>query len=328
MERQISYSQALNETFHDVLKRHKEVFMIGQGITSPWYVGTTTKGLIDRFGPQRVIDSPVSENAVTGIAAGAAMAGARPIVVHPRMDFMHYAMDQIVNHIAQWSFMFNGRVRVPVIMWAIINRAGEQAAQHSQALQGLFMHVPGLKIIAPSNAYDAKGLILSALAQEDPVVFMDDRWLYDEESGVPKEFYKVPIGKAKVSVKGDDITVVSNSYMSVLAKKACEILKANRIGCEVVDLRTIKPLDSAAVIRSVKKTGRLIILDGGYRTCGVASEVSAVVNERAFGSLKAPVKRITLPDKPAPASRYLEKYYYVRVGEIVKAASQVVKKGK
>jgi pyruvate dehydrogenase E1 component beta subunit len=170
--RQISYAQAINETLHEMMDRDSRVFLIGQGVTSPWYVGTTTVGLLDRFGPERIIDTPVSENGVTGVAVGAALCGMRPVLMHPRMDFMYYAMDQIANHAANWHYMFGGQLSVPLTIWAIINRGGEQAAQHAQALQAVFAHIPGLKVVMPSNPYDAKGLLVASIEDENPVVYI------------------------------------------------------------------------------------------------------------------------------------------------------------
>jgi len=180
----------------------ESVFLIGQGVKSPWYVGNTAQGLLERFGEDRVVDTPVSENAVTGSAVGAAIAGMRPVIVHPRIDFMLYAMDPIVNEAANWYYMNGGNACVPVVFWGIINRGGEQAAQHSQALHGLFAHIPGLKVVMPSTAYDAKGLMIASIRDDNPVVFIDDRWLYGVQDDVPEKFYEVPIGKAAVRKQG------------------------------------------------------------------------------------------------------------------------------
>ena len=315
--RQISYVQAINETLHQMMEKDMSVFLIGQGVTSPWYVGNTTVGLIDRFGHERIIDTPVSENGITGAAVGAALAGMRPVVAHPRMDFMYYAMDPIANHAANWHYMFGGAVGVPITIWGIINRGGEQAAQHSQALQAMFMHIPGLKVVMPSTPYDAKGLLVASIEDDNPVVYIDDRWLYDYVGDVPEEIYTVPIGKGIVRKKGSDVTVVATSYMVHEAMSAAENLEKEGIDVEVVDLRSLKPLDEDLVFDSVKKTGRLVIADGGWKTCGVGAEISARVADNVFNYLKAPIIRVSLPDTPAPASSVLEKAYYPTSDDII-----------
>ena len=322
--RQISYVQAINETLHQMIEKDMRVFLIGQGVTSPWYVGNTTVGLIDRFGPERVIDTPVSENGITGAAVGAALAGMRPVVAHPRMDFMYYAMDPIANHAANWHYMFGGAVSVPITIWGIINRGGEQAAQHSQALQAMFMHIPGLKVVMPSTPYDAKGLLVASIEDDNPVIYIDDRWLYDYVGDVPEEIYTVPIGKGIVRRKGSDVTVVATSYMVYEAMKAAENLEKERIDVEVVDLRSLKPLDEDLVFDSVKKTGRLVIADGGWKTCGVGAEISARVADNVFNYLKAPIIRVSLPDTPAPASSVLEKAYYPTSDDISSSVRDLI----
>ncbi len=322
--RRISYVETINETLHQIMESDKRVFLIGQGVTSPWYVGGTTVGLIDRFGAKRVIDTPVSENGITGIAAGAALAGMRPILMHPRMDFMYYAMDQIANHVANWHYMFGGQVSIPLTIWAIINRGGEQAAQHSQSLQAMFTHIPGLKVVMPSTPYDVKGLLIASVEDGNPVVFIDDRWLYDEVGEVPEELYSVPLGKAVIRKEGRDVTLVATSYMVNEAAKAAESLEKDGIDLEVIDPRSLKPLDESLLLESVKKTGRLIIADAGWKTCGIGAELAALAAEKAFSHLKSPIMRVSLPDAPAPASRVLEKGYYPRAGDIISAVKRML----
>jgi len=308
--RTITYVQAINEALCQLMEKDDRVFLIGQGVTSPWYVGTSTLGLIDRFGPERVIDTPVSENSITGTAVGAALAGMRPIVVHPRMDFMYYAMDQITNHAANWHYMFGGQLSVPLTIWGIINRGGEQAAQHSQAIQAMFAHIPGLKVVMPSTPYDAKGLLIASIEDDNPVLFIDDRWLYNNRGNVPEELYSVPIGQGIIRKEGRDVTLAATSFMATQALKAARQMAKEGMSVEVIDLRSIKPLDETLLLTSVSKTGRLAIADGGWKTYGIGAEISALVAEKGFGYLKAPIIRIALPDAPAPASRTLEKAYY------------------
>jgi pyruvate/2-oxoglutarate/acetoin dehydrogenase E1 component len=323
--RRITYAEALNEALHQIIAENNRVFLIGQGVTSPWYVGSTTVGLIDRFGPRRIIDTPTSENGMTGVALGAALAGMHPIICFPRMDFMHYAMDQIANHIANWHYMFGGQLSAPMTIWGIINRGGEQAAQHSQATQAIFTHIPGLKVVMPSTPYDAKGLLAASVEDDNPVVFIDDRWLYQHVGEVPEELYSVPIGKGVVRREGKDVTVVATSYMVYEALKASENLDGESVSVEVVDLRSLKPLDEVLLFGSVKKTGRLVVVDGGWKTCGVAAEISAKIAESAvFESLKAPIMRVTLPDAPAPASSALEKIYYPNAEKVASAVRKIL----
>ena len=323
--RKLSYSLAINEALHQMMDSDPSVFLIGQGVKSPWYVGNTAKGLLEKFGPERVIDTPVSENAITGTAVGAALVGMRAVVVHPRVDFMMYAMDPVINEAANWHYMFGGKSSVPVVIWGIINRGGEQAAQHSQSLHALFAHVPGLKVVMPSTPYDAKGLMIAAIRDENPVVYMDDRWLYSVEGEVPEEIYSVAIGKGIVRRKGRDVTVAAISYMAAESMKASEELEKEGIDAEVIDLRSVKPLDEALLFGSVKKTGRLVVTDGGWKTCGMAGEVSARVSENILECLKAPILRVTLPDAPAPASRALEKAYYPDSKTIADAVKAILK---
>ncbi len=324
-DRRLSYSLAINEALHQMMAADESLFLIGQGVKSPWYVGNTAQGLLEAFGEGRVIDTPVSENSITGAAVGAAIAGMHPVVIHPRMDFMFYAMDPIINEAANWFYMNGGRASVPVVFWAIINRGGEQAAQHSQALHATFAHIPGLKVVMPSDAYDAKGLMIAAIKDPNPVVFVDDRWLYGREEAVPEEIYEVPIGKGAIKKAGADLTLVASSFMVQEASKAAQELAREKIEVELINLRTVKPLDQELILESVKKTGKLLIADGGWKTCGLAAEIAAMVGETIFGHLKAPIKRVTLQDCPAPASATLEQAYYPTAETIAQAVRELIK---
>jgi pyruvate dehydrogenase E1 component beta subunit len=309
-----------------MLAADESVFLIGQGVKSPWYVGNTAQGLLEAFGARRVIDTPVSENGITGAAVGAAIAGMRPIVVHPRLDFMFYAMDPIINEAANWYYMNGGKASVPVVIWGIINRGGEQAAQHSQALHATFAHFPGLKVVMPSTAFDAKGLMIAAIRDPNPVIFLDDRWLYQTEDGVPEGIYEVPIGQGVIRKTGSDLTLVAASFMAHESLKAVQELAQEGIDVELIDLRTVKPIDGDLVFDSVKKTGKLVIADGGWKTCGLAAEIAAMVCEAIFEYLKAPIQRVTLPDCPAPASSSLEEAYYPTAETICRAVRKVLRK--
>ncbi|MBW2631697.1 MAG: alpha-ketoacid dehydrogenase subunit beta [Deltaproteobacteria bacterium] len=324
-DRKLQYSLAINEAFHQMMSSDESVFLIGQGVKSPWYVGNTAQGLLEQFGPERVIDTPVSENAMTGAAVGAAIAGMKSIIVHPRADFMLYAIDPIINEAANWHYMNGGKASVPVVIWGIINRGGEQGAQHSQAIQAMFAHIPGLKVVMPSTPYDAKGLMIAAIRDPNPVVFIDDRWLHNLEDVVPEEVYGVEVGKGVVRREGKDITVVATSFMAHESMKAVQELEKEGIDVEFIDPRTVKPIDQDLILKSAMKTGRLLVVDGGWKTCGLAAEISAMVSESVFEYLKAPIKRVTLPDCPAPASAELEKEFYKYSGDIVKAVKQIMK---
>lgn len=319
-----SYAKAINEAHEQMLASDSKVFVMGQGVDSPWCVGTTTLGLVKKFGSDRVIDTPVSEAGVTGAAIGAAMAGMRPIVFHPRMDFMYLAMDQIINHCAQWHYMFGGKVNVPVTIRGIVNRGNEQAAQHSQSSYSMYVHVPGLKVVCPSSPYDAKGLLVASVYDDNPVLYIDDRWLYNIEGEVPDEIYKVPLGKGHIFREGSDITVVAVSYMVREAIKAADILASEGISAEIIDPRTLKPLDIELIINSVKKTGRLVVAVSDWPHCSFSEHVTEKVYARLFNALKNPVQLVTLPDSPAPGSTPLEKAYFPDYRDIVKAVRLIL----
>lgn len=322
--RQLTYGAAIREAFAQLLRDDPRVFAIGQGLWSPWYVGSSMTDLDKEFGKSRIIDSPVSENATTGAALGAALAGMRPIVIHPRMDFMLLAVDQLVNQAANWFYMCGGAVNAPVTVRAIINRGGEQAAQQSQALHAWFLHVPGLKVVMPGTPYDAKGLLMAAVNDGNPVLYVDDRWLYEEVGDVPEEPYTVPIGKAVVRRAGHDVTIVAISVMAREAMTAAADLARQGVSAEVVDMRSVSPLDKETLLASVETTGRLIVADGGWLTGGYGAEIAAIASSDGFRFLKAPVVRVGLPDVPAPMSRPLERAFYPTAATIVEAAERLL----
>ena len=323
--RKLKYFQAINEALFQIMRNDEKVFQIGIGLNTPWYMGQTMEGLLSAFGEDRIIDTPVSENGITGVAIGAAITGMRPILTFPRMDFMYYAMDQICNHAALMNYTFGGKQPVPLTIRAIINRGGEQAAQHSQALQSLFLHIPGLKVVMPSNAYDAKGLLIEAVLDNNPVIYIEDRWLYDSDDKVPEEPYTVALGKARVVKEGSDITLVSSSYMMIESEIAVRELKDEDISVELIDLRSIKPIDKSIIISSISKTGHLVIADGTWKTGGIASEICSIVASEGFEHLRSAIKTITLPDLPAPASKVLEDNYYPN-HEIIKREILTIQK--
>lgn len=307
-----TYGAAIRDGFAYVLHNYPETFVIGQGLWSPWYVGNSMTNLEIEFGRSRVIDSPVSELMCTGAAVGAAIAGRRPIVVHPRMDFMLLAVDQIVTQAAKWSSMFGARVAAPVVIRGIINRGGEQGAQHSQALHSWFAHVPGLRVVMPATPVDARDLLVSAVLCGDPVLYIDDRWLYERSAEIPAAPNHDAIFEGPRIVRsGDDLTIVAGGHAAYLAEQVAERLVVDGVSAEVIDLRVINPLDLSAICASVERTGRLLVIDGGWTSCGLSGEVIAVVSERLAPSvLRASPRRLTLRDTPAPTSRVLEENYY------------------
>lgn len=322
--RKISYAWAIKEAIDQLMEKDDKVFLIGQGVTSPWYVGNTCNGLFDKFGKKRIIDTPVSEPTITGAVVGAAMVGMKPILVHPRMDFMLLAFDQIINQAANWHYMFGGKVNVPMVIRGIINRGGEQAAQHSQALQATFAHIPGLKVVAPATPHDAKGLLVGAVEDGNPVIYVEERWLYEEEGEVPEELFSIPPGKGIILKEGKDVTIAAFSYLVQKSLKAAEILEKEGISCEVINMRSVKPLDTDLLFESVKKTGRLVVADSGWKSFGITAEVAAQVSANLFGDLKSPIERVALPDAPAPGSSALEKEYYPDEQNILSAVKKVI----
>jgi len=318
--RTLTYVQAIREAHAQAMAADRRVFLIGQGLWSPWYAGGSLEDLDRQFGRERVLDSPVSENAVTGMAVGAALAGMRPIVFHPRLDFLLLAMDPVINQAANWSYLFAGQASVPLVIRAVINRGGEQGAQHSQALHALFMHVPGLKTVMPATPADAKGLLLAAIDDPNPVLYIDDRWLYAQTGPVPQEIFQTPIGEAAVRRAGRDVTIVGISSMAARALDAAELLANQGIEAEVIDLRSLKPWDQSRVLESARKTRHVIVADPGWRTGGASAEIAATIAAEAFHDLDAPIERVTLPDTPAPTSRTEEQAYYPGTAAIVAAA--------
>jgi pyruvate dehydrogenase E1 component beta subunit len=322
-KRAISYRDAIKEALTQALEIDERVFIMGEGVDDAAGVYGTTLCLHEKFGGKRVFDIPLAENGMTGVAIGAALAGMRPIFVHMRMDFLLLSMDQIINHAAKWRYMFSGRVNVPLVIRTIIGRGWGSAAQHSQSLQALFMHAPGLKVVMPSTPYDVKGLLIASIADENPVVFIEHRWLYNHVGYVPEDVYAIPIGKGIVRKEGKDVTVVGISQMAYEAIQAAEVLQKEGIDVEIVDPRTLKPLDDDIIFDSVKKTGRLVIADTGWMTCGAGAEIAARVVGNAFSYLKAPILRIACPDTPTPASSVIENAFYPKSNDIVSAVRKL-----
>lgn len=321
-----AYGPAIREGFEWLLANRPEVFTIGQGLWSPWYVGNSMTNLDKQFGVERVIDTPVSELATTGAGLGAALCGYRPIVIHPRIDFMLLAVDQIVTQAAKWSSMFGGQVSAPVTVRGIINRGGEQGAQHSQALHSWFAHIPGLRVVMPATARDARDLLIASVLCDDPVLYIDDRWLYELEEDLPPAG---PVSLADqgpvIRREGTDITLVACSFAAHQCRQAAELLAKDGISAEVVDLRVLNPLDRSLVIASAAKTNHLLAVDGDWKSCGLASEIIASVAEsRSSTSPILQTSRVVHPDAPAPTSKLLEKNFYFGVDDVVSAAKRLL----
>ena len=323
-ERKITYREAIREALAQSMAMDPSVYIMGLCVDDPKGVFGTTLNLHREFGRERVFDVPISENAMTGVCTGSALVGMRPILVHARFDFILYSMDQIVNHAAKWCYLSGGRLRAPITIRAIIGRGWGQGAQHSQSLQAFFAHVPGLKVVMPATPYDAKGLLMACVRDDSPTLCVEHRWLFDQRGAVPEEPYIVPIGEATVRRRGRDVTIVATSYMVCEALRAAEALRKDGIEAEVIDLRSISPLDRDAIYNSVRKTGRLVVADTGWTTCGVAAEIVALASDRCFRDLKAPVKRVCMKDVPLPTSCALEKLAYPSPRDIALAVKEVV----
>ncbi len=324
MSRELNYAQAILEATDQCLAENSAVYIMGLGVPDPKGIFGTTLGLQDKHGEKRVLDMPVAENGMTGIAIGSALMGMRPIMTHQRIDFMLLSFDQIINNAAKWHYMFGGQLKVPLVIRLLIGRGWGQGPQHSQSLQAIFAHVPGLKVVMPTTPYDAKGLLIAAVRDDNPVIYIEHRWLHNIFGPVPEEAYEVPIGKAKLVREGNDITIVSLSYMTLEAMKAADILEKDGIHAEIIDLRSLKPLDENAIIESVKKTGRLLVVDGAWRTSGFAAEIISTITEKVFSFLKSSPQRLTFPDLPTPTSPALANLYYPRAIHIINVARKAM----
>lgn len=321
--RVLGYAKAVNEALALALDHDPGVFVFGQGVDDPTAMFGVTKGLQDRFGGGRVFDSPLSEEGMMGVCTGAAMHGMRPVYMHNRPDFILLAFNQLVTHAAKMHYMDNGQTTVPLVVWAAVGRGWGSGAQHSQAIQGLLMGVPGLKIVMPSTPYDAKGLMLSAIADNNPVLVFEHRWLMKKDGVVPEGMYRVPLGKGVYRRRGKDLTIVGASHALELSLQAANKLAAGGIDAEVIDLRTLKPLDEAIIAESLQKTGRLLVVDTGWAMGGVCAEIGCLAAEKWFAYLKGPMRRIGLPDSPHPAGYTLEQFYYPDVPRISQAIREM-----
>jgi acetoin:2,6-dichlorophenolindophenol oxidoreductase subunit beta len=309
MTREITYSEALNEALRLCMQEDERVVLLGEDIGSYGGIFQVTKDLMHEFGAERVVDTPISEAGFVGASVGAALTGMRPVAEIMFIDFTTACMDMIINQMAKMHYMFGGKGKVPMVLRVNIGAGRGTAAQHSQSFHSLFMHIPGLIVVTPSTPYDAKGLLIEAIKNDNPVVFVEHKRLYMSKGDVPEESYRIPFGQADIKREGKDVTVVATHALAVAALEAAEELSGKGVDVEVVDPRTLTPLDTETILNSVQKTGRLLVADEDHKTCGVGAEISALVAEEAIEYLKAPIIRNCSPDTPVPFSPPLEQSF-------------------
>jgi pyruvate/2-oxoglutarate/acetoin dehydrogenase E1 component len=324
-DRALSFVDAIREATDQEMARDERVLLFGLDVDDPKAILGTTKGLVERFGRDRVFGTPLSEDAMCGAAVGMALAGLRPIHVHIRMDFVMLAMNQLVNMAAKTHYMFGGQESCPLVVRSIIGKSWGQGAQHSQGLYSFFMHVPGLKVVAPSTPYDAKGCLAAAVRDDNPVMFIEHRILYYQRGPVPETAYEVKPGKARVAVPGKDVTIVGISYMQVEAMRAQRYLQDVGISAEVIDPIWLSPLDVDTIAASAAKTGRLLVVDNGWSTCGASAEVLSAVYERLQDGRLPKARRMGFAPTPCPTTPSLEKLFYPNARTIAAAAYDLVK---
>jgi len=320
MERTLTYAEAIREATEQEMTRDPAVMVLGLGVADHRAIYGTTHGLLERFGGERVLETPLAEDGMTGVAIGAALAGLRPIHVHIRMDFVLLAMNQLVNIAAKSRYMFGGAVSVPLVVRAIIGRSWGQGAQHSQGLHALFMHVPGLKVVAPTTPHDAKGCLIASIRDDGPVMFVEHRMLHSLRGHVPAEAYGVPFGRARVLEPGDDVTLVGISHMVLECLRARALLADVGVRAEVIDPVSLAPLDVDTIAASAARTGRLVVVDTGWTTCGASAEIAAAVLERLAGAAVVQVRRLGFAPVPCPTTRMLEQLFYPNAQHIAATA--------
>lgn len=328
-KRLIRYVDAIAEACAQEMERDERVFVFGLDVDDHKAIQGSTGGLVEKFGPERCFGTPLSEDAMTGIAIGAAMAGYRPVHVHIRMDFMMLAMNQLVNIAAKAHYMYDGQVKVPLVVRTMIGRSWGQGAQHSQALHAMFMHVPGLKIVAPSNAHDAKGCMIAAIRDDNPVVFMEHRLMCNIQSYVAKAPYVTPLGKGRIMHEGKNVTIVGISHMVLEALRASHYLDKTGISAEVIDPISLRPLDIDLIVASVKKTGRLLVVDNGWLMCGAAAEIMTQVTEalpEGINGKPVAMARMGFADTPCPTTKPLENLFYPNAKTIAERAFRLIDK--
>ena len=324
MERIVTYAEAVREATEQEMARDAAVVVFGEGAPDPKITYGTTGGLLARFGSERVFDTPLAEDGMTGAGVGMALAGLRPIHFHQRMDFLLLGMNQIVNIAAKSRYMYGGAVSIPLVIRSVIGRSWGQGAQHSQGLQSLFMHVPGLKVVAPTTPYDAKGCLTESIRVYEPVIFVEHRMLHYLKGHVPAEPYTVALGRGRVLSAGSDVTLVGISYMVVECIRAQRQLAEVGVSAEVVDPVSLSPLDMDTIVSSVSKTGRLMVVDNGWTNCGVGAEIVAQTIERLQGLRELRVRRMGFEPVPCPTTKPLENLFYPNAQKIAAAAYELV----
>jgi pyruvate/2-oxoglutarate/acetoin dehydrogenase E1 component len=323
--RELTYRDALREALREEMLRDKTVFLMGEDIGRYWGGAfKVTKGLAEEFGDERVRDTPISESAIIGVGVGAAITGMRPVAEIMFGDLSTLAMDQICNQAAKICYMFGGQAKVPLVIRTPFGAGVNVASHHSQSLEAWFMHTPGLLVAVPSTPYDAKGLLKTAIRSNNPVMFFEHKLLYPIKGKVPEEEYTIPFGVADVKLEGEDVTIFATLYMVHKALEAARELRKQSVSVEVIDPRTLVPLDKQAIIESVKKTGRIVIVTEDCKTAGVSAEIAAIVAEEALDYLDAPIKRVAEPDTPIPFSPPLEQYVIPNEKTIIKAVKEVL----
>jgi pyruvate dehydrogenase E1 component beta subunit len=325
MMRQISYCEALNEALAQEMERDPEVFVYGIGVPDHKRIFGSTVGLVEKFGPERCFDTPLAEDSMTGFGLGAAINGMRPVHVHMRVDFLLLAMNQLANMVSSYCYGSGGRLKVPLVIRAVIGRGWGQGFQHSKSMYSVFAHIPGLKVVLPTTPRDAKGLLISAIRDDNPVIFIEHRWLYYVRGEVPEEPFTMPLGEGNILREGRDVTVVATSWMNVEALKAAEVMEKHGVSVEVVDPRTIAPFNDELIVKSVEKTGHCIVADNDWLDCGFSAEVAARVSEKCFDKLKSPVVRIGFAPTPCPCTRPLENHFYPNAINIIRAIEKKMK---
>ena len=319
----ITAAEAIREALDIALAERSDTYLLGEGVADPGGIFGTTKGLIDKYGPERVVEMPVSENGLTGVAIGSALMGRRPIMTHQRIDFALLCLEQLFNTAAKTHYVTNGHHRVPLTVRMVIGRGWGQGPQHSQSLEAMFAYIPGLKVVMPSTPADFKGMLLAAIEDDNPVMFIEHRWLHYVTGDVPTGRYLVPLDGPRKVHNGDAVTIVANSYMTLEALRAAAALAHRGCHAEVFDLRVLRPLNLAAIMASVAKTGRLVVCDTGWRTLGLGAEIVAQVAETALDRLRKPPIRLGLPDHPTPSSLSLAETYYPGSTQIIDAVKKL-----
>ncbi len=325
MERTLSYTDAVREAADLEMARDPSVIVFGLDVDDPKAIQGTTKGLLQKYGPERVFGTPLSEDAMTGAAIGMALAGLRPVHVHIRMDFLMLAMNQLINVAAKSHYMYGGQVNIPIVVRSMIGKSWGQGAQHSQGLYSYFMHVPGLRVVAPTTPYDAKGCLIHAIRDNNPVMYVEHRILHFQKGPVPEGSYEVAPGKARITAHGNDVTLVGISYMQVECLRAQRYLESVGIQAEVIDPIWLSPLDIDTIVESVRKTGRLIVVDNGWTMCGASAEIAAQVSERLQDEKPIRVRRMGFAPVTCPTTPSLENSYYPTSRDIAAAAHNLVR---